>query len=85
MKAGLYSRLAGSACQENEGFGGGDRGARRTSGAGVVRPRSEMVADSGTAIPMPPGMTAISVVSSVSGSAEQLHARRAVSVEELLS
>ena len=39
----------------------------------------------GSGMPTAAGVTAISVVSSVSGSAEQLHARRAVPVEELLS
>jgi len=55
------------------------------SGAGVVRSSGEVVARSGSAMPMPPGTTAISVVRRVSRSDEQLHARRAVSVEELLS
>ncbi len=55
------------------------------SGAGVVRASGDVVARSGSAIPMLPGTTAISVVSSVSRSDEQLHARRAVSLEEPLS
>jgi hypothetical protein len=55
------------------------------SGAGVVRSSGGVVARSGSAMPMPPGTTAISVLRSVSRSDEQLHARRAVPVEELLS
>jgi hypothetical protein len=50
-----------------------------------ARSGDEAVTMFGSGMATVPAMTAISVVSSVSRSAEQLHARRAVPLEELWS
>jgi len=61
-------------CQESEGRGGGESGVGRTSGADCARSGDERAMRSGRPTEMPIGTTAISVVISVSGSDEQLHA-----------
>ena len=61
-------------CQESQGRGGGARGVGRTSGADCARSGDERAMRSGRSTETPIGITAISVVSCVSGSDEQLHA-----------